>query len=166
MSDSEAETTGSSPIKIPFFHGRRGEHYGTWRLRLRAACRLKGVWDVVESLSTLSDSSTTTTATTQCQLHSSRNIVKKEKASRIIISALHDSPLRVVLEADDDTKRMFKLLDARYASIRTISRISVQTQLFRMRYTDQNMTFFVYKYTSLFAHLEQMGNDTEILETH
>ena len=85
-----------------------------------------------------------------------------EKASGIIISALGDSPLRVVLEADDDPKRMLKLLDARYASNRTVSRIAVQTQLFRMRYTDQTMSTYADKYTSLFSQLEQMGKGAAI----
>ena len=167
MSDSEVEANGSSGIKIPRFHGRRGEDYGLWRLRLRAACRVKGVWGVVGSSSTSSSSTTTTTTTTdQESPPSARDISKMEKASGIIISALGDSPLRVVLEADDDPKRMLKLLDARYASNRTVSRIAVQTQLFRMRYTDQAMSTYVDKYTSLFSQLEQMGKDAAIPESH
>ena len=152
MSDSEVEANGTSGIKIPRFHGRRGEDYGLWRLRLRAACRVKGVWGVVDSSSSSSSSTTTTTTTDQEAPQSARDISKREKASGIIISALGDSPLRVVLEADDDPKRMLKLLDARYASNRTVSSIAVQTQLFRLRYTgDQNISTYVDKYTSLFS---------------
>ena len=164
MSDSDGESNSGTGIKIPRFHGKRGEDYGLWRLRLRAACRVKGVWNVVESSS---DSSTATDAASgETDTAPSRNIAKLEKASGIIISALGDAPLRVVLEADDDPKRMLKLLDARYASNRTVSRIAVQTQLFRMRYTDQNMSTYVDQYTSLFAQLERMGKDAAIPETH
>lgn len=48
----------------------------------------------------------------------------------IIIAALADVPLRIVLEADEDPDRMLKPLDARYTSIRPVSLIAVQTQLF------------------------------------
>ena len=162
MSESEVETDGTSGIKIPRFHGRRGEDYGLWRLRLRAACRVKGVWNVVD----FSALSTTTDSTTDIAVASSRHQAKREKASGIIISALGDAPLRVVLEADDDPERMLKLLDARYASNRTVSRIAVQTQLFRMAYTDQNMSTYVDQFTSLFSQLERMGKDAAIPETH
>ena len=166
MSESEVEADGTSGIKIPRFHGRRGDDYGLWRLRLRAACRVKGVWGVVESVSGSSTTTTTTTTDVDDTVRSTRDIVKREKASGIIISALGDAPLRVVIEAHDNPKRMLQLLDARYASNRTVSRIAVQTQLFRMRYTDQNMSSYVDKYTSLFAQLEQMGKDAAIPETH
>ena len=44
MSDTNAEFETSSGMKLPRFHGNRGEDYGLWRHRLRAACRVKGVW--------------------------------------------------------------------------------------------------------------------------
>lgn len=61
---------------------------------------------------------------------------------------------------------MISLLDTRYVSNRMVSRIVVQTHLFRMSYPDQNMSIYVYKYASLFSQLEQMGNDAAIPETH
>ena len=57
MSDTDAEFETSSGMKQPRFHGNRGEDYGLWRHRLRAACRVKGVWGVVDTTQT---SSTTT----------------------------------------------------------------------------------------------------------
>ena len=85
MSDSEVENDGSSGIKVPRFHIRRGEDYGLWRLRLRAACRVKGAWNVVQSDSDLAVS-TTTTATgsrTESQIAADalRIATKREKAS-------------------------------------------------------------------------------------
>ena len=162
MSDSEVESSNSSGIKIPRFHGRRNEDYGLWRLRLRAACRVKGVWHVVDTSASATSSSSTATETQDA----ARLSAKREKASGIIISALGDAPLRVVLEADDDPVKMLQLLDARYASNRTVSRIAVQTQLFRMTYKDQNMSTYVDQYTSLFSQLERMGKDAAIPETH
>ena len=152
----------TSITKLPRFHGKRGEDYGIWRLRLRAACRMKGVWNLVDK-----DSSAATTESSQSTtLEQERHSAKLEKASAIIISALGNSPLRVVAEADDDPARMLQLLDARYASNRTVSRIAVQTQLFRMRYTGQDMSRYIDEYTTLFNQLEFMGKDIAIQEAH
>ena len=84
---------------------------------------------------------------------------------RIIISALGDAPLRVVMDVDDDPGKMFGLLDARYASNHTVSKIAVQTQLFLMSYSEQDMTTYVDQYTSLFSQLERMGKDVAIPES-
>lgn len=90
----------------------------------------------------------------------------REKASGIIITDLGDVPLRVVLEADDDPACMRKLLDARYASSRTASRIAVQTQLSRMSYTGQHMFTFIDQYTALFNQLGRVGKEAAIPEGH
>jgi len=179
MGDSESET--STTLKLPRFYGKRNEDYGLWRMRLRAACRVKGVWSAVDSSSssetTEQNSETTKQPSASDQPSSSSdqpspssskkcNVEKREKASAIIISALGDTPLRVVMEAEDDPARMMKLLDARYASSRTVSRISVQTQLFRMNYSGQNMSTYVDQFTSLFSQLERMGKDAAIPESH
>lgn len=163
MTDTDTEFDTSSGMKIPRFHGRRGEDYGLWRHRLRAACRVKGVWRVVDSLS---DSTTSTESTAGPSTSSVRDQVKREKASGIIISSLGDAPLRVVMDVDDDPVQMLKLLDSRYASNRTVSRIAVQTQLFRLSYTGQNMSTYIDQYTTLFSQLERMGKDAAIPETH
>lgn len=164
MSESEAEMGEASVTKIPRFNGRRGEDYGLWRLRLRAACRIKGVWKLVESTSatTLSSSDDTTIMDAQKE----KMTAKLEKASAMIISALGDSPLRVVADADGDPARMLMLLDTRYASNRTVSRIAVQTQLYRMRYKGQDMAKYIDEYTALFSQLEFMGKEVAIPETH
>ena len=61
-SASEAEEETNIDLRIPRFNGSRTDDYGLWRMRLRAACRMKGVWDVVENLSGDSASSTSSTA--------------------------------------------------------------------------------------------------------
>lgn len=114
-------------------------------------------------METATDSQSESTSTTTVQ---TRSLAKHEKASGIIITALGDGPLRVVLEADDDSTRMLQLLDDRYASSRTVSRIAVQTQLFRMSYTGQNMSAYIDHYSSLFNQLERMGKDAAIRESH
>ena len=95
-----------------------------------------------------------------------RSTAKKEKASGIIISALGDAPLRVVIDAKDDPAKMIQLLDARYASNRTISCIGVQAQLFRMSYNDQDMASYIDRFFSLFSQRERMGKDAAIPECH
>ena len=42
----------------------------------------------------------------------------------------------------------------------------MQTQLFRMSYTGQNMATYVDQFTSLFSQLERMGEDAAIPESH
>lgn len=84
----------------------------------------------------------------------SKSYIKKEKAPGIIISALGDAPLRVVIEAEDDPPKIIQLRDARYASSRTLSRISVQTQLFRMSYQAHNMALYIDHYASLSSQLD------------
>lgn len=70
------------------------------------------------------------------------------------------------MDVDDDPACMLQLLDARFASNRTVSKISVQTQPFRMAYTNQSMTSYIDEYTSLFSKLESMGKDAAIPESH
>lgn len=163
MSDTDNDQGNSIGMKLPRFNGKRGEDYGMWRHRLRAVCRLKGVWFVVD---TSSSSGTVTESTEEFDHSSPRLIAKREKASGIIISSLGDSPLRVVIDADDDPAQMLKVLDSRYASNRTVSRIAVQTQLFRMSYNGQDMSTFIDQYTTLFSQLERMGKDSAIPDTH
>lgn len=164
MSDKDAE--GSSyALKILRFHGLRNEDFALWRMRLRAICLVKGLWEVVESdlTPTTEASSSSSSASKSTKLSGTGD--KLEKASGIIISALGDSPLRVVIDAQDDPRKMLQLLDGRYASKRTVSRIAVQTKLFRMSYTNQNMESYVDQFISLFALLECMGKDPAIPES-
>lgn len=95
-----------------------------------------------------------------------RTLAKREKASAIIISALGDASLRVVIDVNDDPGRMLHLLDTRYASCRTVSRIAIQTQLFRMSYKEQDMSTYVDQYSTFFSQLERMGKNIAIPETH
>lgn len=67
MSEAEGESTKKSATRIPRFHGRRGEDYGLWRLRLRAACRVNGIWNVVETMSSVSSSSGSATEILQAE---------------------------------------------------------------------------------------------------
>jgi hypothetical protein len=62
MSDSEADNNNSSSShRSPRFHGKRGEDYGLWRLRLRTACRTKKLWFLFDP-AVIGDSSKPTTA--------------------------------------------------------------------------------------------------------
>ena len=70
------------------------------------------------------------------------------------------------MDVDDDPARMLQLLDSRYASNRTVSRIAVQTQLFRMSCNGQDMSSYIDQYTSLFSQLERMGKDSAIPDSH
>lgn len=109
------------------------------------------MWDVIQASCPSSEGRSSKTA-----LPESRRADIREMASGIIISSLRDAPLRFVFEAEDDPCRMINLLDSRYASRWTVSRIAVQSQLFGMSYKDQNMYSYVDQYASLFGWLERM----------
>lgn len=176
MSDSDEDASQSSTTKIPRFNGRRGEDYGLWRLRLRAACRVKGVWNLVDTsrvvfasdeISTDGQSSFSVNPPKVMSVkEKEKRIDKLEKASGIIISALGNEQLRVLAEVNGEPMRMLQLLDARYASNRTVSRIAIQTQLYRMTYSNQDMSRYIDEYTGLFSQLEFMGKDIAIPEAH
>lgn len=130
------------------------------QMPLRAACRLKRVWDAVE------DSRAASSETTIAAIVDARGSINREQPLGIITTALGDVSLRVVIEADDDPARMMKLLDVEYMSSRNVSRITVQTQLFRMSYTGQNMSTFIDQYTSLCNQVERVGKDAAIPENY
>lgn len=109
-----------------------------------------------------SDQSSINSASTS---EATQSTSKKEKPYGIFISALGDAPLRVANEAEDEPAKMIKLLDARYLS-RTVSRIAVQTLLFRMSYNDQIMTPYIDLFSSVLFQLERMGKDAAIAESH
>jgi hypothetical protein len=92
MSDSDADTRRtSSSHKIPRFHGKRGEDYGLWRLRLRAVYRAEKLWSLVDPAA----------ASASSALASDQDIENKERACSIIIAALGNSPLHVVADVDE-----------------------------------------------------------------
>jgi gag-polypeptide of LTR copia-type len=146
----------SSSHRIPRFHGKRGEDYGLWRLRLRAACRAKKLWSLVDP--DVKGGSSISAAEKVAE--------NKERACSTIIAALGDAPLRVVADVDDKPNVMLKLLDERYAPSRAASRIAIQTQLYRKTYYGSDMAKFIDEYCSLFSQLERMGKDAAIPETH
>jgi gag-polypeptide of LTR copia-type len=157
MSDSDTDTRRiSSSHNIPRFNGKRGEYYGLWRLRLRAACRAQKLCSLVDPATTRATASST----------SDDVAVNKERACSIIIAALGDSPLRVVADVDDELDRMLAPLDDRYASSRAASRIAIQTQLYRKTYNGGDMATFLDEFGTLFSQLERMSKDAAIPESH
>lgn len=102
MSETDSDEIPSSGIKIHRFHERRGEPYGLWNHLLRAACRVKNVWRVMDSSSLMESTDYTESA----PFSYARVLAKRERACGIIISALGDAPIRVVMEIDEDPERM------------------------------------------------------------
>lgn len=90
----------------------------------------------------------------------------RENLSGTIISALLDAVIHVGLAPDDDSRHMITLLDRWYPSNRTVSIIAVQTQLFRMQYTGQNISTYNDQYNTLSAQLERMRSSSAIQEAH
>lgn len=105
----------------------------------------------MEKGKSLSPGTTTTTVYTIADRESVS--LKLGEASAMTISALGKYPICVVADADDDLARILELLGSRYASNRTGSRISVQTQLFHMRSSGQDISKFIDQYTAHFSQL-------------
>ena len=78
MSDSDVERESSTSFKIPRFKGKQGEDYGLWRMRLRAICRIKGVWSVVEKKVT-TEQSEPSSGTSENISAATQSTAKKEK---------------------------------------------------------------------------------------
>jgi hypothetical protein len=155
MSGSDADTRLTSPLhKIPRFHGKRGEDYGLWRLRLCAVCRAKNMWKLVDL-----------DAASASRVASDQDSEKQECACSIIIAALDDSPLRIVADVYEDTIRMIMLLDDLYASSRAASRIAVQTELNRNTYRGGNISTFINEFGTLYSHIERMEKDAATPES-
>lgn len=62
---------------------------------------------------------------------------------------------------------MLEMLDNRFASNRTATRISVLTAMYTKRFNyKQHLPTYIDEFESLFAQLERMGTDNEIPEFH
>lgn len=70
------------------------------------------------------------------------------------------------MDVGDELERMIRLLDERYASRQTVSRIAIQTKLFRLSYNGQNMSTYIDQFTSLLSQLERMEKHAAIAESH
>ena len=102
---SSAEDT----YKIAKLGGKAADDYNTWRLRAVIALKGKGYWSILNR--------------DECPEEIN------EKATALIVNALGDTALRVCSAALDDPLQMLELLDARYASSRSSTRISLLTTL-------------------------------------
>ena len=133
--------------KIQRFHGRQSDDYTTWRLRAEIALKGKGYWEQIQSRDCKPD--------------------VKNKAAALLANALGDHPFRVCSSALDNPMEMLNLLDARYASTRAASRVSILTTLYTKKYTGKyNMEKYVDEFEVLFNQLERMGKENAVPENH
>lgn len=99
--------------------------YGGWAGKLPADSKL--FWDAIEPSST--NSKTTSWETT---LHDSFHAVKRELAIEMANASPGDASFHVVFGGQGHPDRMTRMMSSRYASNTTVSKIVVQTNLFRM----------------------------------
>ena len=137
----------SEDHKIQKFDGRRKDDYNLWRIRAEIALKGKGYWSLLQ--------------VKDC------DSITKEKASAMIVNALGNSALRVCSNHVSEPMDMLATLDARYASTRATTRISVLTALYTKRYTGKSeMARYVDQFESLFSQLELMGKEHAVPESH
>jgi len=131
-------TSSEDTYKISKFGGRTTDDYNTWRLRAVIALKGKGYW-------------------TPLQADKCEDKIK-EQATALLVNALGDIALRVCSDELENPIKMLELLDARYASSRTSSRISLLTTLYTKRFQDKdNMAKFIDEFETIFGQLERMG---------
>lgn len=95
------------------------------------------------------------------------SIKVKKKASAMLTCALGDYALRVCSSQITEPMKMLGLLDKRYASTRTATRISVLTSVYKKSFGQKDsMPRYIDEFESLFAQLERMGEDAAIPESH
>jgi len=139
--------TENENVKLDKFNGKLEDDSYHWRLRAEMVLRGKGYWDKLNE--------------DNCP----RAI--KDKASSLLISGLGKSAFPVCSSAIYDPLKMLELLDARFASKRATTRISVLTAVYQKKYSGkQDMDEYVNDFANLFSQLERMGKDTAVPETH
>lgn len=133
--------------KIQKFNGRHSDDYHLWRLRCEIALKGKGYWSQLQGKDFDQD--------------------VKDKSSAIMVAALGDTALRVCSAKIGEPLQMLDLLDKRFASNRTATRISVLTAMFSKRFcAKDDMPKYIDEFETLFAQLERMGPETKISESH
>lgn len=55
MIDTHGEASSTQILRVPRFHGKRGEDYNMWSMRPRAASKIKILWDAILSSCTCSE---------------------------------------------------------------------------------------------------------------
>ena len=106
--------TNDDTTKIQKFQGRQGDDNNLWRLRCEIALKGKGYWAKLSEKDCDQDT--------------------KDKSSAMMVGALGDAALRVCSAKIGEPMQMLSLLDNRFASKRTATRISVLTAMFSKRY--------------------------------
>ena len=133
--------------KIQKFFGRANDDYNLWRIRAEMSLKGKDYWEELRK--------------EDC------SIKTKQKASAMLTTELGDSALRVCSTQITDPMKMLELLDKRYASTRTATRICVLTSVYSKRFeAKDNMPRYIDEFESLFSQLERMGKDAAIPESH
>lgn len=146
MSNSKS-SANDDVYRISKFTGKPSEDYTTWRLRAVIALKGKGFWSALQKKECAEDI--------------------KEKSTALIVNALGDTPLRVCSDKLDDPMGLLTLLDARYASCRTTSRVSLLTSLYTKRFNGKDhMSKYIDEFESLFGQLERMGAETKVPDSH
>lgn len=79
----------------------------------------------------------------------------KDAQSAIMVNALDNTALRVCSSETSEPIKMLELLDSRFESNRTSSRISILTSLYSNKYNgNDKMAKYVDKFESVFSRME------------
>ena len=138
-------------FRVAKFHGKRGEDYALWKMRMQAVFIGKDVWSEIDPLQQPTETETPETQRS-----------KKAKAVMLLVNALGDTPLRAVMqEGSDCPRKMWRKLESRYASTSETAHLTVASNLANKKLQPGgNIITFMGELESLYDRLEAMGETT------
>lgn len=139
------------------FDGKPSSDFSIWELRLIAALKARGLVHCVDKIR-MATSSTSSTDSTSIYSNVSKIPTDEdnEKAATLMIEALGDRPLRIVSALTEDPRSMLNKLRDRYASNSVVSKSSVLSELYAMKYKSGDMSEYIDKFTALLDRLTSM----------
>ena len=153
MTSSSSSSSGSSSgIR---FRAQRREQYSLYRARLVSRLQYKNLWSVCDAAA---KSVEDRDADVDPKVARSRS-----KAVHVIMASLGNTPLAVIETAIGMLATMFSLLDEIYASTRAASRISLITELYRLKFSRGSIAKHCDRMLSILTQLEKMGKDVPSL---
>ena len=127
-------------MRLDKFKGMRNEDYATWRDKIEIVLKGKGLLKKVHDDNCLEEI--------------------RDKVTSIIALSLREAPFRVCRSAKGNPKEMLELLDARYASKRSVSWIALLHTICTKKHKGkEDLAKFVDDFDRLFSQFEQIKPD-------
>ena len=147
-SSSSSSSDSSSGIR---FRAQRREQYSLYRARLVSRLQYKNLWSVCDAAAKSVEDRNANVDPRVARYRS--------KALHVIMSSLGNTPLAVIETSIGMPATILSLLDERYACTRGASRISLMTELYRLKFSRRSITNYCDRILSVLTQLEKIGKD-------